>query len=215
MFHPRPQIGDQSWEVATMPSRSVVPTAQRKARNPAVILLGLALYAVGLTAVLPWRSHPPDEVAVVIAAPVISTLVAVTILVYALDTWLVFMVIRLHMKQRSHKLQAQLQFTAFREGILNSVPFATISFAFLLTTGAYAVTDIEWALPLMKFITLVSLVWTGLAFIYGWARGVSDRAAQRMASGAIFLRYHGALTLLQSVGIATGRTGIDTLGRSE
>ena len=49
-----------------------------------------------------------------------------------------------------------VQLTDFWEGVLFALPLATLSLAFLLIIGLLVYTDIKWALPGMKLMTIVT-----------------------------------------------------------
>ncbi len=187
------------------PGRS---TARFTVALPAALFLILGAFA----AVFLLRSHPADEVAVVIAVPAISVLAAVTVLAYVLDILLMVRILRMlkksHWPKIGHNSPMKLEFqlTAPWEAILFSLPLATSALAFLIMTGLLSATRIEWAMPGMALMTIGLSIGTGLAFLYRLARRILNRtgAGHQMASRMILSAYRFAVTFLWSVGVARG-----------
>ncbi len=180
----------------------------RARRFIVAIIAGLILYLIAFVASLPWQTRPSDEIAVVVALPIIAVISAVEILVYVLDTILIVTLQRIIKRTGTrvgNTLQVppiELKGTFSGRAVLLTILFATFCLAFLITVALLHATGIEWALPTKKVVGISVLVVTGLAYLYGWVWGALDRQARGQPE--VFLAYRIAVTLLWSLGLARG-----------
>ncbi len=178
----------------------------RARRFVVAIIAGLIFYLIAFVASLPWQTRPPDEIAVIVAVPIIAVISAVEILVYVLDTILIVTLQRI-IKRTGTRVGNALQVPSieFRgtfsgRAVLFTILFATFCLAFLITVALLHATGIEWALPTKKVVAVSVLIVTGLAFLYGWVWGALDRQARGQPE--VLLAYRIAVTLLWRLGMA-------------
>lgn len=193
-------------------SSAPVASARPTRRTLLSLIAGFVAFIAGTTAMLPWQSRPPDEVAVVVALPVIWLFVSVVIIVYALDTVLAVAIQRYYkrgqvtLKGDIYHVQLELTLTAFWQGALNAFPFAALSLAALTVVGLCYASEIRWALPVIMQATVGLLIGTGGAFVFGWIRGILRRRGARGRVGR-FMPAPWALRILHllwSMGVARG-----------
>lgn len=174
------------------------------------VMAAVFLLLVVGTALLPWRSLPADEIAVAVVAPIVSLFVVYIGTVYLIYYSMYFAFVRLVWKgfefpMKGDAYQIPLKVTPLVAGIANAVLPMLVLIAALVSLGLYSASDVEWAVPIMKLVTVaLSLVTLG-AFFYGWIRGIWVRSEVRQAQVSILLlRISRIVGFLGRGGVARG-----------